>query len=85
LAVSPAHTFGQIIGDIVERSLRASLEKIAKQYRLYLDYKQPRPARDGRRKVKWRDHRGNEHEAAHLAALKAAGKQVLEIDGGDRI
>lgn len=27
--------------------------------------------------------RGNEHEAAHLAALKAAGKQVLEVDGGD--
>lgn len=66
MARSPAHKFGQLIGDLLEAALRGPLRTIAAEHRLYLDYKHPRPARAGKRKVAWRDHRGNEHDLDYV-------------------
>jgi hypothetical protein len=41
LAESPTHKFGQIIGDIIEESVRQPLEQIADKHGLFLDYNRP--------------------------------------------
>ena len=62
MARSPSHKFGQIIGDLIEAMLRKPLEKVARKHGLYLDFKHPRPDRQGKRKVAWKDHKGNSHD-----------------------
>ncbi|MEK6675695.1 MAG: DNA methylase [Planctomycetota bacterium] len=62
MAQSPTHRFGQIIGEVLEESLREPLAQVARHHGLYLDYKHPRKARGGRSKVQWKDHRGNRHD-----------------------
>lgn len=61
MAESPAHKFGQIIGDVLESAIRPLLQEFAKKHRLYLDQKGPRAARSGN-KVKWVDLNGNSHD-----------------------
>src|ERR1051326_2813079 len=61
MAVSPAHRFGQIIGEVLEASVLPLLAKFARKHDLYLDRKGPRPARAGT-KVTWTDKNGNEHD-----------------------
>lgn len=61
MALSPAHKFGQIIGDILEACVRPILQEIADQFGLYLDYKRPRAARGGKANVQWTDASGNRH------------------------
>jgi hypothetical protein len=73
LAQSPTHQFGQIIGELVERSLHEPLAEIAHRYGLYLDFKHPRPARQGKSKVSWRDNKGNVHELDYV--LEAGGSE----------
>ena len=46
MAESPAHRFGQMIGDIFERTIIRYCQSIADEYDMYLDYKHPRPARN---------------------------------------
>ena len=58
VAKSPAHKLGQIIGDELEAVIRGPLQEMAEEFGLYLDCKHPRPARDGKRKVAWRDSYG---------------------------
>lgn len=43
MALSPAHKFGQMIGDVLEIAVVPILSDFAKQYGLYLDKKGPRP------------------------------------------
>lgn len=74
MAQSPAHRFGQIIGDLLEAALRPLLEQIADEHGLYLDYKHPRLARGGKRKVAWRDYRGNEHDLDYV--LEQGGSEA---------
>ena len=46
MAKSPTHKFGQIIGDLLERSMELPIREFAEQnQRLYLDKKGQRPAR----------------------------------------
>lgn len=66
MASSPGHQFGQIIGDLLEMMLRDPLRKVADRHGLYLDHKHPRPARNGRRKVAWTDHKGNVHDLDYV-------------------
>ncbi|MFH0979996.1 MAG: DNA methylase [Planctomycetota bacterium] len=73
MARSPAHKFGQIIGELVEAALREPLAEIAAEHGLYLDFKHPRPARGGKRKVAWRDTKGNEHDLDYV--LEAGGSE----------
>jgi hypothetical protein len=61
MARSPAHKFGQIIGDVLEATLDPILTEFATRHGLYLDKRGPRPARHGN-KVRWTDLNGNVHD-----------------------
>jgi hypothetical protein len=61
MAESPAHKFGQIIGDILEAAIEPLLRKFAAEHGLYLDKKGARSARKGN-KVSWTDLYGNTHD-----------------------
>lgn len=75
MAKSPAHKLGQIIGDELEAVVRRPLQEMAEEFGLYLDYKHPRPARDGKKKVAWRDSYDNIHDLDY----------VLEEEGGEEV
>jgi len=66
MAQSLAHRWGQIIGDVFEAFVRNILEDVAKRHGLYLDSRSPRKARDGQRKVIWRDAYGNKHDLDYV-------------------
>lgn len=73
MAESPAHKFGQVIGNLVESAIRPQLEEFCLTHGLYLDYQnRDRPARVGR-KVAWEDSYGNVHDLDF----------VIERDGSD--
>ncbi len=61
MAISPAHRFGQMIGEVLEASIEPILSDFASQFGLYLDKKGPRPIREGP-KVSWTDLNGNKHD-----------------------
>jgi hypothetical protein len=61
MAESPAHKFGQIIGDLLELALKPHLQKFARKHKLYLDKKGERKARSGK-KVSWTDANNNKHD-----------------------
>lgn len=73
MAQSPAHTWGQAIGNVVERGVEPLLQSIAAEFGLYLDQRGPRRARKGK-KVTWTDKYGNTHDLDF----------VLERGGTDR-
>jgi len=73
MARSPAHRFGQIIGEALESAIRPPLEAITKQHGLYLDTKRPRKARAGKRKVVWVDGKGNTHDLDYV--IEAGGTE----------
>ncbi len=61
MAKSPAHKWGQIIGDFLEEVFANELSKFARKYKLYLDTQGVRPARPGK-KVSWVDSFENTHD-----------------------
>jgi hypothetical protein len=61
VAVSPAHRFGQMVGQVLESAIEPVLRDFATKYGLFLDKKGPRPVREGA-KVTWIDHYGNKHD-----------------------
>jgi hypothetical protein len=61
MAKSLAHTFGQIIGNVLEDAIEPALRQFADEHGLYLDKKGPRKAREGK-KVTWTDLYGNAHD-----------------------
>lgn len=61
MADSPAHKFGQIIGDSLEAAIYPILNEFSKLNNLFLDVKGPRPARKGN-KVTWQDNNNNKHD-----------------------
>ena len=74
MAESPAHRFGQVIGELLESVVRPQLETFCQAQRLYLDHqKRNRPARAGK-KVAWSDQYGNTHDLDF----------VIERDGTDQ-
>ena len=66
MAQSPAHRFGQLIGDVLEVAIRGPLEDLCRRYGLYLDSKHPRTARKGLNKVAWKDLQGNTHDLDYV-------------------
>jgi hypothetical protein len=70
MAESPAHRWGQIIGDMLEAAIKPLLTEFVQEHRFYLDSKGPRPARKSL-DVIWIDGRGNSHKLDY----------VLERDG----
>ena len=74
MAESPAHKFGQLIGEILESTILPQLETFCSTNNLYLDHqKKVRPARSGK-KVAWSDQYGNTHDLDF----------VIERDGTDQ-
>lgn len=65
MAESFSHKWGQIIGDLIELVIKDFLDRIAKENKLYLDYKHPRKARAGL-KVTWMDRYGNKHDLDYV-------------------
>lgn len=65
MAESAAHKWGQIIGDLLQHSLREELQKVADRHQLYLDYQRDRPARKSSR-VSWQDRYGNSHDLDYV-------------------
>jgi hypothetical protein len=61
MAVSYSHKFGQIIGEVLEKSVEPFLREFAESNNLYLDVKEIRPARPGT-KLTWTDINGNKHD-----------------------
>ena len=62
MAQSPAHLLGQIIGELLEEAIIELYRPIAMELSLYLDYKHPRPTRNGNKVVSWTDINGNSHD-----------------------
>lgn len=62
MAKSPAHRFGQIIGNLLEDTLIRYCQPIAKENDMYLDYRHPRIARNNQDEVRWTDINGNTHK-----------------------
>ncbi len=62
MAISPAHRFGQIIGELLEDAVRTVLIPFAKNKGLYLDQIGKRPCRNGTKKCTWTDLNGNKHD-----------------------
>jgi len=74
MAESPAHRFGQVIGELLESVILPQLETFCQTQRLYLDHqKRNRPARTSK-KVSWSDQYGNTHDLDF----------VIERDGTDQ-
>jgi hypothetical protein len=61
VAESPAHRFGQIIGEVLEAAIAPLLEEFAEKHGLYLDKQGERPCRPGKR-CSWLDLHGNKHD-----------------------
>jgi hypothetical protein len=61
MAESPAHQFGQIVGDLLEAALLPILQEFASQHGLFLDRKGTRACRLGK-KCTWIDSNGNSHD-----------------------
>jgi hypothetical protein len=65
MAQSPAHRFGQIIGEVLEAAILPVLTKFAREHGLYLDQKGQRPCRPGK-KCSWVDLNGNSHDLDYV-------------------
>ena len=75
MAQSPAHKFGQIIGDVLEEAVEPLLREFALQHGVYLDRKGPRPARVGR-KVSWKDEFGNTHDLDYVLERGGTAEKI---------
>jgi hypothetical protein len=84
MAESPAHKFGQVIGELLESVIKPSLEDFCREQGLYLDHKaNKRQARRGR-KVSWSDHYGNSHDLDYVieraGSVREIGQPVAFIE-----
>lgn len=76
MAGSPAHRFGQIIGDTLESAVRPILEAVAGDLGMYLDGKGERKARGNKRKVAWVDGQGNTHDLDYVFESGGGEEQI---------
>lgn len=74
MGVSPAHRFGQILGEVLERAVEPIVAAHAAKHHLYFDKKGPRLCRKGV-KLSWADVNGNIHDLDF----------VLERGGSDEV
>jgi len=75
MAQSPAHKFGQIIGDLLEVAVEPLLRRFAERHGLYLDRKGRRTARPGK-KVSWTDLSGNTHDLDYVLERGGTAKCI---------
>lgn len=62
MAESPSHKFGQLIGNLLEKSLESHLRTLLNGYNFYLDTPGERPARGAKKKITWTDKFNNKHD-----------------------
>ena len=63
MVTSPGHKLGQMLGNFLEEMFGKDLVSFSEQHGLYCDRKGERPkVRGRRRKVTWKDNRGNSHD-----------------------
>lgn len=74
MAKSPAHRWGQIIGDALEEAFRPVFQAVASGHGLYFDFKRKRPARP-RLTVAWTDQYGNSHLLDYV--LERGGSEAV--------
>lgn len=83
MAISPAHRFGQIIGEVLEAAIVPVLQKFARDHHLYLDKHGVRPCRTGK-KCTWLDVNGNSHDLDFVlergGSLQEVGVPVAFIE-----
>lgn len=75
MAESPAHRFGQIVGDVLEAAFLPLLQRFAKKHDLYLDRKGSRACRKGSR-CRWVDLHGNAHDLDFVLERGGTPQQV---------
>ena len=76
MAESPAHRFGQLIGELLESVVRPQIEDFCGNQGLYLDHqKRKRPARSGK-KVSWTDQYGNAHDLDFVIEREGTDHQI---------
>lgn len=66
MADSPAHAFGQKLGEFLEMLVEYLLVPVATKHGLYIDRKGPRPARGKLTKATWTDKYGNKHDLDYV-------------------
>lgn len=76
MAKSPAHKLGQIIGNILEESLKLSLEAFADEQGLYLDKRGKRSVRGNKLKATWKDVYGNLHDLDFVLEQGGSDTQI---------
>ena len=76
MAESPAHRFGQVIGELLESVVLPQLQSFCAAQGLYLDHqKNDRPARTGK-KVAWTDQYGNTHDLDFVIERGGTDQQI---------
>lgn len=65
MAESFSHKWGQIIGNLIQEFICETLQQIADEHGLYLDYQKKRKARNSK-KVTWQDRYGNLHDLDYV-------------------
>jgi hypothetical protein len=75
MAASPAHRFGQIIGDVLEAAILPLFERFAKARGLYLDRQGDRSCRSGK-KCSWLDANGNIHDLDFVLERGGSPKKI---------
>ncbi|MEC4984659.1 MAG: hypothetical protein SAJ37_10815 [Oscillatoria sp. PMC 1068.18] len=74
MAKSNSHKWGQVVGNLIQAFICETLQKVADDQGLYLDYQKKRQARLGK-KVSWRDRYGNLHDLDYV--LEAEGTEEI--------
>lgn len=77
MAESPAHKFGQIIGDLLENVMEPLFVEIAKKNGLFLDTRGERSARSGK-KVSWKDKHENIHDLDFVFEVNGTDEKIGE-------
>lgn len=76
MAESPAHKFGQIIGNMIETIARPLLADFCRSKGFYLDYHgNDRQARQGKKLI-WTDRHGNSHDLDYVIEKDGTNKKI---------
>ena len=75
MADSPAHRWGQIIGEVIEAAVLPMLTEFAASHHLFLDMQGDRSCRKGR-KCAWVDSHGNKHDLDFVLERGGTPKKI---------
>jgi hypothetical protein len=88
MAESPAHRFGQVIGDLLEEILHPVLQRFCDERGLFLDRHGTRTGVRSGKKVSWSDKYGNSHDLDFViekgGSATSQGKPVAFIEAAWR-